>query len=189
MLVAAQPGLAYTGDIAPAIDVNPDLNIFETTLIADETMIDLTGSGPLAHLFAFNGMVPGPEIRVKVGDRVIVHVQNQLDEALTIHWHGIELNNLSDGTTVTQNPILPNGTFDYDFIVRRPGAFWYHPHVMPTDQVFRGLYGPLIVRSDAEAILEAEGVLPATVKTLVLSDTTMCVDVGIESPLAPQCLG
>ena len=116
-LLTAPPGHAYTGDVPLANDPPADPNIFETTLIADETSIDIKGSGPLAEMFAFNGTVPGPEIRVTVGDRVIVHVENQLDEAMTVHWHGIELGPLRDGTPVTQNPILPGGTFDYDFSI------------------------------------------------------------------------
>ena len=97
LLVLVQPVGAYTGDVTPAVDTNSDPNIFETTLIADETFVDLgaacgTGPCPPARMFAFNGIVPGPQIKVKVGDRVIVHLINLLDdEAMTLHWHGLHM--------------------------------------------------------------------------------------------------
>ena len=41
-----------------------------------------------------SGTIPGPEFRLNVGDRVIVHFENHLNAGGTgIHWHGIELPN------------------------------------------------------------------------------------------------
>lgn len=187
-----QAARAYTGDIAPAVDVNPDPNIFETTLTADEATIDI-GTGTMASMHAFNGQVPGPEFHVKVGDRVIVHLINNLDtDGIVLHWHGLEINNLSDGTTVTQNSVAPGGgTYTYDFIVPRPGIFWYHPHLKPTDPVWRGLYGPFIVTDAADDTLTELGVLPSLAKTVVLSDVTLCGQVGGGDPQLIQdaCTG
>ena len=81
-----------------------------------------------------------------MGDTVIVHFENDLAHATGIHWHGIELTNASDGTPLTQNQVPPGGTFLYKFKVTRPGIYWYHPHHhSSTNQVFKGLYGPIIV--------------------------------------------
>jgi FtsP/CotA-like multicopper oxidase with cupredoxin domain len=96
----------------------------------------------------FNGTVPGPEIRLKVGDTVIVHFENHIGHPTGIHWHGIELNNASDGTPLTQNQVPPGGKFLYKFKVTRPGIYWYHPHHhSSTNQVFKGLYGAIIIRA------------------------------------------
>ena len=38
----------------------------------------------------YNGMVPGPEIRVTEGDKVRFDVTNTLPESTSIHWHGID---------------------------------------------------------------------------------------------------
>jgi len=159
------------------VDVNPDPNIVETTLIADEADIDI-GGGITAHAMAFNGTVPGPEFRLTPGQRVIVHFENHLDSEETgIHWHGIELSNASDGTPLTQNQVPPGGSYLYDFIAPREGIYWYHPHHhASTNQVFKGLYGAIIITDPNEAALIADGTLPgaADTLTLALSDVTVC---------------
>jgi len=157
--------------VEPAIDVNPDPNVFETTITAAPHQMKLS-TGEKVTVFAYNGQVPGPEIRAKQGDRVIVHFKNELpaDYPTTIHWHGIELNNKSDGTPVTQTEVEPGGSYTYDFIVPRGGVFWYHPHVRGGQVVNAGLYGPLIVKQDVEDALVKEKILPKRDRTIVLSD-------------------
>ena len=166
-------------EVPPVVDTNPAPDVVETTLVADETMVDI-GNGVRARAFTYNGTVPGPHFDLKVGDTVIVHLENRLDDNETsIHWHGIELENASDGTPVTQNNVPPGGSFRYEFRVIRPGVYWYHPHFEgSTNQVFRGLEGSMYVtdaRGD-ESRLQAERVLPppATTRPLMLGDTTVC---------------
>ena len=173
--LADPPGNPYGVELA--IDANPAPAVFETTLVASEALIDINnGFGPTTKMWTYNGVVPGPEIRVNVGDTVIVHFENQLPEPMGIHWHGIELNNISDGTAITQNGVPTGGSYLYRFTVPRPGVYWYHPHHHPTNPTFRGMYGSFIVNSPDEDILRTEGVLPsaANTKTLVVSDTTVC---------------
>ena len=96
--------------------------------------------------WCYNGQVPGPEIRLRQGDRLRVHVENDLDEETTVHWHGVRLPNAMDGVPhLTQSPIKPGETFTYEFDAVDAGTFWYHPHQRSFEQVGRGLYGPLIV--------------------------------------------
>ncbi len=152
-LVPANLVLADQIDLPPAVDVNLDPNIFEATRTAQTAVVDLDGSGLLANVYSFNGIVPGPEIRVKQGDSVIVHFVNNLSGPASIHWHGIELNNFSDGTGVTQDEVMPGGTYEYNFIVPRPGVYWYHSHMMPTNPEFKGVYASLIVTSPDEQTL------------------------------------
>ncbi len=176
---SADQDLGNAYPIRSAHDVSRDPNVFETTLVAKQSRTRL-GDKVLANTYTYNGTVPGPEIAVQVGDTVLVHFRNELPESTGIHWHGMELNNASDGTALTQNDVEPGGTFLYRFIAPRPGVYWYHPHHSPTNQVFRGLYGSLIVTDPNEETLVADGVLPPaeSTKTLVLSDTTVCKDVG-----------
>jgi FtsP/CotA-like multicopper oxidase with cupredoxin domain len=162
------------------IDSNPDPDIVETTLTAKEATVDI-GGGVMAHVQTFNGTVPGPTFHLKVGDTVIVHLVNDLAEPTGLHWHGIELNNESDGTPLTQNQVPPGGTHLYKFIVSRPGIFWYHPHHhASTNQVFKGMYGAIFVADPYDAPLQASGVLPPAAQTLALavSDVTVCKAVG-----------
>lgn len=114
--------------------------------------------GP-ASGWAYDGRVPGPEIRVRQGDRLRVEVENALPEATTVHWHGLRVPNAMDGVPhLTQAPIPPGEVFVYEFDAVDAGTFWYHPHMRSFEQVGRGLYGPLIVeeaeppRVDREAV-------------------------------------
>jgi FtsP/CotA-like multicopper oxidase with cupredoxin domain len=173
-------GTANAGLVA-ATDTNPDPDIFEAYLTADEQDIVIDGAtvhamvykdSPPIPFVAAPPSVPAPEFRLKVGDTVIVHLTNALTaESTSIHWHGIELDNDSDGTAVTQDAILPGQSYTYRYRVIRPGIFWYHPHMMPGQQDFAGMYGSIIVESPAEQALKG-GVLPtdANTHTLVLSD-------------------
>jgi FtsP/CotA-like multicopper oxidase with cupredoxin domain len=176
VLTRSQPMAAGgQGNIPTAVDINPDPDIFETNLVAEEAEVDL-GNGLIARAQTFNGTVPGPEFKLKLGDRVIVHFRNDLPEPSSIHWHGIELDNESDGTGITQNPVLTGETFTYRFIVPRPGIFFYHSHIAPTNPSFKGYYGSIIVEDPAEQTLIAQKVLPSKGRTmtLVLGDTTVC---------------
>ncbi|HEX6131263.1 MAG TPA: multicopper oxidase domain-containing protein, partial [Actinomycetota bacterium] len=102
---------------------------------------------------------------------------NNLDhEGTGIHWHGIELANPMDGTPLTQNLVPPGGSRDYEFTVTRPGVYWYHPHHhSSTNQVFKGMYGSIIVTDPDDTALRGS-VLPssAQTRTLVLGDITVC---------------
>jgi FtsP/CotA-like multicopper oxidase with cupredoxin domain len=163
--------------VPQVIDTNANPDIVETTLVADEATLDV-GLDRMARGMAFNGTVPGPEFRLKVNDTVIVHFENHLCcEPTGIHWHGIELNNASDGSPLTQNQVPPGGTFLYQFKVPREGIYWYHPHHhSSTNQVFKGLYGSIIITDPNEAALVTSGALPPPeqTRTLALSDVTVC---------------
>jgi len=167
-------------EVQDVIDVNPDPDIVETTIVAEPAVVDI-GGGVLASVLTFNGMIPGPRFDLKVGDTVIVHFENQIAHATGIHWHGIELANASDGTPLAQNQVQPGNKFIYKFKVTRPGVFWYHPHHhSSTNQVFKGMYGPIVVHDPNEAALQAAGVIPgaADTRTIVLADTTVCKTPG-----------
>lgn len=96
--------------------------------------------------WAFNGSVPGPELRVRVGDRVRATLVNQLPEATSIHWHGLVLPNAEDGVAgVTQDAVPPGASYTYEFVAREPGTYWYHAHQKTIDQIPLGLLGALVV--------------------------------------------
>ena len=107
----------------------------------------LLGPERATPVWSYNGTIPGPEIRVRQGERVRVLARNGLDEETTIHWHGIRTPNAMDGVPhLTQEPVAPGGgEFLYEFDAVDAGTFWYHPHQRSSEQVGRGLYGPLIV--------------------------------------------
>ena len=96
--------------------------------------------------WTYNGTVPGEEIRVTQGDFVKVHLKNELDVPVTIHWHGVLLPNKMDGVPgLTQDAVQPGESFTYEFIAEDAGTYWYHSHQHSSLQVDKGLYGALVV--------------------------------------------
>ncbi len=96
--------------------------------------------------WAYNGMVPGPLIRVTDGDKVKILVKNNLSEPTTIHWHGIQVPNNMDGIPdETQEPIQPGETFTYEFVAKPAGTYWYHSHYDSDKQISVGLSGAFII--------------------------------------------
>jgi len=104
-------------------------------------------ANPDTAVWAYNGTVPGPELRFRQGERLRIEVENSLGAGTTVHWHGVRLPNAMDGVPgVTQPPIAAKGgRFTYEFDLPDAGTYWYHPHLGNPEQVARGLYGALIV--------------------------------------------
>lgn len=153
-LDVAQPvGWDEQFELMQPVDMNPDPNILEIEFDARVADIEVM-PGTTTQVWTYDGSLPGPLIRAKVGDRLIVHFRNNLPEATSIHWHGLRVSNDMDGVPgVTQDPIEPGGEFRYEFILRDAGTYWYHPHINSAAQVGWGMYGPLIVEdpNDSEA--------------------------------------
>lgn len=96
------------------------------------------------NLYGFNGSMPGPTIEIHQGDRIRIIVHNELPEETTVHWHGFELPIQMDGSeTMTQNPIPPGKSFQYEFDVHESGTFFYHSHVAMQENF--GMVGWMIV--------------------------------------------
>jgi FtsP/CotA-like multicopper oxidase with cupredoxin domain len=149
--VVSQPE-GWADDLAMPIpeDLNPDPNVLEIELEARIQDVELV-PGFKTPAWTYNGTVPGPMIRAKVGDRVIVHFKNSLPEATTIHWHGLRVPNDMDGAPgVTQPPIPAGAEFRYEFDLRDAGTYWYHPHTDSSTQVGRGLYGAFLIEDPAD---------------------------------------
>jgi FtsP/CotA-like multicopper oxidase with cupredoxin domain len=105
-----------------------------------------TEPGKMVEAWAYNDQVPGPQIRVKEGDRVRVILHNQLPESTSIHFHGLELPNDQDGVPyITQPPVKPGQSFTYEFTVPNAGSNMYHSHHNSAKQVGLGLLGAFIV--------------------------------------------
>ena len=101
---------------------------------------------------AYNGQVPGPRIRLTVGDRARFIVRNELDEETTIHWHGQQLPNEQDGAgPITQRPIRPGETYTYEWSPPVAGTFFYHTHSRADVQQALGLHGALIADPPQQA--------------------------------------
>jgi FtsP/CotA-like multicopper oxidase with cupredoxin domain len=131
----------------------PEARPSEIVALDDGDTLDLVAApvrrtlkGRSVTLYAFNGQIPGPMIRVPRGAEIVVRFANRLAMPASIHWHGIRLENRFDGVPgVTQDPVPPGGTYEYRIRFPDGGIYWYHPHHREDVLQDLGLYGNLLV--------------------------------------------
>ena len=128
------------------------VKVFEITCSKVQWEVE---AGRRVEAFAYNGQVPGPQIRVKEGDRVRMVVHNQLDQSTAVHFHGVEVPNSQDGVPfLTQPPIKPGATYTYEFTAPNPGSHMYHSHHNSAEQVGKGLLGAFIIEPKSPRAIE-----------------------------------
>ncbi len=135
-------------------------------------------SGVQSDVYAYNGRIPGPLLEISEGDSVIIHFKNELPEETTVHWHGLHLPFVSDGSPF--HPVAPGESYTYAFKLHpgTAGTYWYHPHPNHRTawQVGMGLYGGIIVRDPNDPLPEM------TERLLILSDNRFSEDGTIDFP-------
>ena len=144
-----------------------DVKVFE--LVCQEIQWE-TKPGTAYPAMAYNGKIPGPEIRVTEGDKVRILVTNEMAQSTGVHFHGLLVPNSMDGVPyVTQPPIKNGETFVYEFPIRNAGSHMYHSHHNAAEQVSSGLLGAFIVDpadTSREPQVDAD-------YTLILNDSTL----------------
>ena len=101
-----------------------------------------------------NGNYLGPTLRLKQHEQVHIHVHNDLLEATTLHWHGVDVPAEEDGGPY--QVIQPGNRWTARFPVKNQAATcWYHSHLMHQTgrQVYHGLAGLLIVDDEHHSAL------------------------------------
>jgi len=151
-------GAAVVAGALPLAPSRAATDLKQQRLVADATRLNITGARyPDTAVWAYGNAVPGPEIRLRQGERLRVEIENRLPQATTIHWHGVRVPNAMDGVPhLTQAPIAPGARFVYEFDAVDAGTFWYHPHERSFEQVARGLYGALIVEERAPIAVDRD---------------------------------
>lgn len=114
--------------------------------------------GKTITAWGFNQQVPGPLLKARKGDTLVVTVKNNLSEPTMVHWHGIRLPATMDGTGEVQKPIEPGESFTYRFVVPDAGTFWYHSHQNETVQMERGMYGGIVVEDETDPVVDNDRV-------------------------------
>ncbi|UWU24251.1 multicopper oxidase family protein (plasmid) [Rhizobium sp. CB3060] len=144
-LLRAATGLLLSASVSP-LTARAAATV-EQRYIAALGRVRLHGADdPETDVWAYNGIVPGPVVRLRQGESARLVVENRLDQGTTVHWHGIRLPNAMDGVPgLTQPPIRPGESFAYEFTPPDAGTFWYHPHANSLEQLGRGLAGAVIV--------------------------------------------
>jgi len=132
----AQP--ASSGIVKPL----PTVSGAEIDLTIAEQMAMIGGRH--AHAIGINGTIPGPLIRLREGQDVVLRVRNMLAEDTSIHWHGLLVPMQYDGVPGISFPgIAPKSVFEYRFPIVQAGTYWYHSHSGLQEQ--SGLYGPIVI--------------------------------------------
>jgi FtsP/CotA-like multicopper oxidase with cupredoxin domain len=144
----------------------PDVRL---TLTAEKSRIRLA-SGKEIDAWTFNGRSPGPEIRVHRGQLVEVTLVNKdIDDGVTIHWHGVDVPNAEDGVAgVTQDSVPPGGRYVYRFRPEQAGTFWYHTHQDASEGVEKGLFGALVIAGGKALTMGVAGVRRQVEEDLVV---------------------
>jgi FtsP/CotA-like multicopper oxidase with cupredoxin domain len=122
---------------------------------ADYTLRVATGLVELApdHIVSttlYNGQFPGPLLRFREGQRVIVDVYNDTDTPELIHWHGQMIPSDVDGAAEEGSPLVPaHGMQRIAFVPKPSGFRFYHTHVAAKGDLNRGTYtgqaGPVYI--------------------------------------------
>jgi CopA family copper-resistance protein len=113
-------------------------------LVLEQHTLNVTGRERPAMLI--NGQLPGPVLRFKEGEDVVIRVTNKLPELTSIHWHGLILPSEQDGVpgvSVGFKGIPTGTTHTYRFPIKQAGTYWYHSHSATQEQT--GIYAPIII--------------------------------------------
>ncbi|MFN3258819.1 MAG: multicopper oxidase domain-containing protein [Ilumatobacter sp.] len=115
------------------------------TLVAEVTPWEVS-PGEFVDAWTYNGVVPGPQIIVDVGDKVQVELTNLTPMGTDIHWHGIHTENDQDGVSpYTQDPIPSGETYTYEFVAQDPAIGMYHAHLHSQVSVINGMFAAFII--------------------------------------------
>ena len=113
---------------------------FDLTVAYSKALI----AGKAARHITLNNEFPAPLLRWHEGDQLTLNVHNTLDEATSIHWHGILLPWQMDGVPgISFAGIDAGQSFTYQFKPQQAGTYWYHSHSGLQEHL--GHYGPIII--------------------------------------------
>ena len=102
--------------------------------------------GDVVQAWTYNGTVPAPSIQLDVGDRAIFRLTTDLPIATDLHLHGLNIANEFDGVApITQDPIMPGETFDYEYEADEVAVAMYHPHFHSQIGMPNGMFGTILV--------------------------------------------
>ena len=140
--------LKYAG-LAPFIGAVPRLAWAAseiTTEKADYTLrvgtglVEL-GPGHIVSTTLYNDQFPGPLLRLKEGQRVVVDIHNDTDTPELVHWHGQMIPSDVDGSAEEGSPFVPpHGMRQIEFVPKPSGFRFYHTHVVAGSDLNRGTY-------------------------------------------------
>lgn len=143
----------------------PDIEIVLRAIVGETNMRE----GPATQVWRFTGeILTGeasalsfldgsghiPIIRVRRGQRIRIHFENQLPEQSIVHWHGLNIAQRMDGHPMYAINSGERYVYEID-IDNRAGTYWFHPHPheRTSFQVYQGLAGLLVVHDAEEEVI------------------------------------
>jgi FtsP/CotA-like multicopper oxidase with cupredoxin domain len=191
----ATNSIACGGTVSEGAAQDADGCRIQAQLQFDNGYLKTDGTVITPNAAVYNGVPAAVEIIGHVGDIVQLTVKNELPEAVNgeaistgfyapadnrqiVHWHGMELDNESDGTPVTEFGIETGEQRLYQYRLYRPGNYWFHPHVMPLQTEHRGMVSRLTIRSYEEDFLTLLGVLPLQKHAIQLTDSLVANEIN-----------
>lgn len=116
------------------------------------------------NILTVNGQFPGPTLRLRQGDTILVDVINRADENITVHWHGVKQprSPWSDGPEyITQCPIRPGTKFTQSLVLSDEiGTLWWHAHSEWSRATVHGLLFVYPKRGDNYPFPQPQGEVP-----------------------------
>ena len=134
----------------------------------------------LTDALTFNGTAPGPVLRLRKGQPAKIALRNALTDPLSVHWHGMRIENSADGVAgLTTNAVTGGGNTEISFTPPDYGTFIYRPFVPGRTATLTGsgLSGIVVVEDQGLPAVDADHVL-------AISDWALTPEGALE-PLTP----
>ncbi len=160
VLAASAAAGGYAVGLGMAARLGAAAPVETKILKARTTDAVLTDAGPTKNVLTYGDAGMPPVLRMTKGKPFAAQLVNGLDEATTIHWHGLRIPNGMDGVPFLTQPFVNAGeTFDYTFTPPDSGTYWYHPHCNTLTQMGHGLTGVIVVEDPGDPAFDGEVVL------------------------------
>ena len=120
------------------------------TIKVDLETVEVTGQladGSTYHYWTFNGKVPGPFVRVRIGDTVDVRMKNAADSVMphNVDFHAVT----GPGGGAVATVAAPGETKGFSFKALKPGLYVYHCATpMVAQHIANGMYGMILVEPE-----------------------------------------
>jgi nitrite reductase (NO-forming) len=144
--VAADPSASPYELRDPTAPKSLSGTVHDIDLVVEEKVMTVA-AGYAQEVWTFNGSVPGPVIRVRVGDTVRVHLKNPATNKLS---HSVDFHASQVAWNDEMTSIKPGEQKDYIWTADYAGVWMYHCGTAPAlHHIANGMYGMVIVEPKA----------------------------------------
>jgi nitrite reductase (NO-forming) len=109
-------------------------------------VVGTLADGATYTYWTFNGKVPGPFVRVRVGDTVEVRLKNHEESSI---MHNVDFHAVTGQGGAKATDTDPGETRSFEFKALNPGLYVYHCAVpMAAQHIANGMYGLILVEPE-----------------------------------------